>query len=257
MIKNKMYSTTKDETKKLKLKNKKLEDELDNSIVNKIYRKKDIQFVSSMISMMGKTNLTVGSFLNTRLLFSILAFVLVLIITDFSYVLAPAAAVTVYYGYYYVMIASPIKRRIAKLDHEALNFFEILTLTLESGRNLENSLEITVDNVESELSNEFKKTLLEIKFGKSLIETLEGMKKRIPSETINNIILNMTQTSIFGSNILDTMNNQIDFLRDKQLLEIKERMNRLPNKISIISVLFIVPLILLLVLGPFLVNFIG
>ena len=132
-----------------------------------------------------------------------------------------------------------------------------MTLTLESGRNLENSLEITVDNVDSELSNEFKKTLLEIKFGKSLIETLEGMKQRIPSETINNIILNMTQTSIFGSNILDTMNNQIDFLRDKQLLEVKERMNRLPNKISIVSVLFIVPLILLLVLGPFIVNFIG
>jgi len=250
-----MYNSTKDENQKLK--NKKIEEELDNSIVNKIYRKKDIEFVSSRISMMGKTNLTVGSFLNMRLLFSILAFILVLIIADFSYVLAPAAAVAVYYGYYYVMITEPIKRRTAKLDHEALNFFEILTLTLESGRNLENSLEITVDNVESELSNEFKKTLLEIRFGKSLIETLEGMKKRIPSETINNIILNMGQTSIFGSNILDTMNNQIDFLRDKQLLEVKERMNRLPNKISIISVLFIVPLILLLVLGPFLVNFIG
>ena len=255
MVKNKMYNSTKDENQKLK--NKKIEEELDNSIVNKIYRKKDIEFVSSRISMMGKTNLTVGSFLNMRLLFSILAFILVLIIADFSYVLAPAAAVAVYYGYYYVMITEPIKRRTAKLDHEALNFFEILTLTLESGRNLENSLEITVDNVESELSNEFKKTLLEIRFGKSLIETLEGMKKRIPSETINNIILNMGQTSIFGSNILDTMNNQIDFLRDKQLLEVKERMNRLPNKISIISVLFIVPLILLLVLGPFLVNFIG
>lgn len=252
-----MYNVSKDETKRLKLKNKKTEVELDNSIVNKIYHKKDIKLISNMISMMGKTNLTVGSFLNTRLLLSILAFVLVLIIADFSYVLAPVAAVAVYYGYYYVMITSPIKRRTTKLDHEALNFFEILTLTLESGRNLENSLEITVDNVESELSDEFKKTLLEIKFGKSLIEALEGMKKRIPSETINNIILNMTQTSIFGSNILENMNNQIDFLRDKQLLEVKERMNRLPNKISIISVLFIVPLILLLVLGPFIVNFIG
>ena len=257
MIKNRINNNANKETKQLKLKNKKSEDELDSSIINKIYRKKDIKLISSMISMMGKTNLTVGSFLNTRLLLCIITFVIVLIFADFSYVLAPVATVAVYYGYYYVMITSPIKRRISKLDHDALNFFEILTLTLESGRNLENSLEITVDNVQSELSDEFKKTLLEIRFGKSLIETLEGMKQRIPSETINNIILNMTQTSIFGSNILDTMNNQIDFLRDKQLLEIKERMNKLPNKISIVSVLFIVPLILLLVLGPFIVNFIG
>ena len=51
--------------------------------------------------------------------------------------------------------------------------------------------------------------------------------------------------------------NQIDFLRDKQILEIKGQINKIPNKISIVSVLFIVPLILLLVLGPVLLQFLG
>lgn len=53
------------------------------------------------------------------------------------------------------------------------------------------------------------------------------------------------------------MNNQINFLRDKQILEIKGEINKIPNKISILSVIFVVPLILLLVLGPFLINLIG
>ena len=136
-------------------------------------------------------------------------------------------------------------------------FFEILTLTLESGKNLENSLEITVFNVDSELSREFKKALFEMKFGKTLLEALEDMKKRIPSETINNILLNITQTNVFGNSILETMNNQISFLRDKQILEIKGEINKIPNKISILSVIFVVPLILLLVLGPFIINLIG
>ena len=83
------------------------------------------------------------------------------------------------------------------------------------------------------------------------------MKKRIPSETVNNIILNITQTNIFGSSILETMYNQIAFLRDKQILEIKGQINKIPNKISIISVLFVVPLIMILILGPFLLNFLG
>ena len=83
------------------------------------------------------------------------------------------------------------------------------------------------------------------------------MKKRIPSETINNIILNITQTNVFGNSILETMYNQIDFLRDKQILEIKGQINKIPNKISIISVLFMVPLILLLVLGPVVINFLN
>lgn len=53
------------------------------------------------------------------------------------------------------------------------------------------------------------------------------------------------------------MYNQIAFLRDKQILEIKGQINKIPNKISIISVLFVVPLIMILILGPFLLNFLG
>ena len=89
------------------------------------------------------------------------------------------------------------------------------------------------------------------------MEALENMKERIPSETINNIILNITQTDVFGNSILDTMFNQIEFLRDKEILEIKGQINKIPNKISIISVLFILPLILLIILGPYLIKFIG
>ena len=143
------------------------------------------------------------------------------------------------------------------MDYEAVYFFEVLTLTLESGRNLENSIELTCENIDSELSHEFKNALDEIKIGKSLIEALEDLKRRIPSETINNIILNIMQTSVFGSSIVETMNNQVEFLRDKQILEMKARINKIPNKVSIISVLFIIPLILLLVLGPVLVKFLS
>ena len=60
-----------------------------------------------------------------------------------------------------------------------------------------------------------------------------------------------------GNKIIDTMYSQIEFLRDKQVLSIREQINKLPNKISIISVLFIVPIILLIVLGPFLISFIN
>ncbi len=97
------------------------------------------------------------------------------------------------------------------------------------------------------LGEAFKKALFEVKFGKSLLEALEDMKKRIPSETINNILLNITQTNIFGNSIIDTMNQQIEFLREKQILEIKGAINKIPNKVSILSVIFVVPLILLLV----------
>lgn len=229
-----------------------------SAIVQNIYRKNDIQKIETEIQLLGNDGkFDASTFINLRLFTSIILFFVILYTVDLGYVFAPFITILYYYLFHYVLITRPLKERNKRLDHEALYFFEILTLTLESGRNLETSLEVTCFNVDSELSREFRKALFEMKFGKTLMEALEDMKKRIPSETINNIILNITQTDVFGSSILETMYHQIDFLRDKQSLEIKGEINKLPNRISIISVLFIVPLILLLILGPFVLTLIG
>lgn len=225
------------------------------NFIRKIYRFKDINKIQEKINMLGDTKLTAISFMNYRLLSTIVFALIIIILTNLGYLLIPFLTILYYYLFYYLVITKPLNKRCEKLDREALYFFEVLTLTLESGRNLEKSIQMTVMNVDSELSNEFKKALIEIKYGKTLIEALESLKKRIPSETINNIILNITQTSVFGNSIIDTMNNQIEFLRDKQVLEIKSQINKIPNKVSIVSVIFIIPLILLLVLGPVLIHF--
>jgi len=81
------------------------------------------------------------------------------------------------------------------------------------------------------------------------------MKKRIPSETINNTILNITQSNIFGNSIIDSLYNQIDFLREKQILDVKAEIAKLPTKISAISVVFFIPIILLIVLAPVVIEY--
>ncbi|MBQ9318097.1 MAG: type II secretion system F family protein [Bacilli bacterium] len=224
--------------------------------IRKIYREKDINKIQEKIILLGNTKWNAMKFMNYRFLSTIAFAMFIVLFTNLGYLLIPVLTILFYYLFYYVNIAIPIKKRGEKLDREALYFFEVLTLTLESGRNLQNSIEMTAMNIDSELSNEFKKAMEEIKYGKSLMEALESLKRRIPSETINNIILNITQTSVFGNSIIETMNNQIEFLRDKQILEIKGQINKIPNKVSIISVIFVVPLILLLVLGPVLIRFI-
>lgn len=230
----------------------------DKRIIRRIYRKQEILSISEKLTSLGSDNkFTTLSFCNTRLFTTLLIFIIVLLVVDKGYLYAPFVAIIYYYIFYYVFITRKIRIRTSRLDYQALQFFEILTLTLESGRNLEQSLRVTCDNVESELSSEFKKALFEMSFGKSLLEALEHMKKRIPSETINNIILNIVQTNQFGNSILDTMYNQIDFLREKQLLEIKGQINKIPNKVSIVSVIFIVPLIMVLILGPYLIDILG
>lgn len=227
-------------------------------LTSKIYREKTLNKIQTKILMLGgKQKYDAVDFMNVRIFTSLILFIVIIFTGSLSYIYAPLLVIIYYIVFEYLFLDYKLKQREKKLDYEALHFFEILSLTLESGRDLESSIEITCYNTNSELSNEFKRALFEIKFGKSLMEALEDMKKRIPSETVNNIILNIVQTNIFGNSILDTMYNQIEFLRDKQILAIKEKINKIPNKVSIVSVLFIVPLILLLLLGPFLVEFLN
>lgn len=225
--------------------------------VRKIYSDFVVKKLQEKIDMLGDFKYDAVNVLNVRNATTILLFIFILYINKYGYIIGPFISVAYYILFEYIFIDIPLKKRAKNLEHQALYFFEILTLTLESGRNLEKSLAVTVANVDSELSNEFKKTLDEMKYGKTLIEALENMKKRMPSVTINNIILNMTQTSIFGNSIIDTLYNQVEFLRDKQSLDIKAEINKIPNKISIVSVIFMVPLILILILGPFLLTYLG
>jgi len=229
-----------------------------NVIIRKIYRRQDIENISKKILMLGNsTKLTVAIFLNYRLFSTVVLTICLLYFSSVNYLLVPIIVVIYYIGFSYIFINRPLSIRRKTIDYEALYFFEVLSVTLESGRNLENALQLTVSNVNSSLSSEFKNVLEEIKLGKSMMEALEDMKRRIPSDTVNNIIMSMMQTSIFGNDIVDTMNTQVDYLREKQMLSIKEQINKIPNKISIISVIFIVPLILLMILGPFIVDLIG
>ncbi len=226
------------------------------SFIYRIYRKKDIKKIDDKINLFGVSKkMTTEYFMNFRLYSTILIFFITFIFINNGPIISPIAAVIWYNFVNYFMLDLPLKKREKKLDNEAYYYFEVLTLALESGRNLENAIKMACKYISSEISDEFKVTLENVNFGKSLTESLSLMNLRIPSLTINNIILNMEQSNLFGNSIIDTMHNQLDFLRDKQIMDIKSQINKIPNKISIVSVLFFIPLILLIILGPVLITF--
>lgn len=226
------------------------------SFINRIHREKDIKKIDAKINQFGVSKkFTTEYFMNFRLFTSMIVFVVLFIFADFGALIAPVATVLWYILVGYFMIDKPLKKRERKLDNEAYYYFEVLTLALESGRNLENAIKMACKYIDSEISSEFKETIKQVNFGKSLTESLSVMSMRIPSLTINNIILNMEQSNLFGNSIIETMYNQLDFLKDKQIMDIKAQINKIPNKISIFSVLFFIPLILLIILGPVLIDF--
>ena len=219
-----------------------------------IYRESTINRINKKYKLLGYKSVNANKFMNYRILSTILVFILFIIFSDKGYFYAPVLSILTYISFEYIL-DKKIKKRREKLNYEAIFYFQVLILTLESGKNLEGGIELTCNSIDSEISREFKKTLDEVKLGKSLVESLNDMKERMPSEEINTVILNITQSTIFGNNVIDSLNNQIEYLSDKKMLNIKAKINKMPMKISVVSVIFIIPIVLLLILGPVLINY--
>lgn len=230
---------------------------MEDRFSRRIYNKKTYDYIDEKINLLGKTKMTTLKFLNFRLLSSIVLFFVILYFIEWGYIFAPIIVFLYYYFMPTVLLDSRIKKRKKKLEHEAVFFFEVLSLALESGNNLYASIELTTTNVESELSYEFGRMLEEIKIGKSFVEGLESLSKRIPSDTIKNILLNIKQASLMGNDITDTLKNQLNYIREKKILETRAYIAKIPLKISVISVIFFIPLLLLMILGPVIISYLG
>jgi len=230
----------------------------DGEISKNIYSKYSVNDIKSRLLKLGCNDpKEVYKFLNLRLITSILIFFVIIYFVEWGYILGPLVVLLYYIFLPKITIDVKIKKRKAKLEDDAMFFFEILALSLASGNNLYKAITVTSLNIDSELSNEFKRMLSDISYGKSFEEAINSMHDRIPSDIINNILLNIKEANMFGNNIIGTLNNQLDYLRESKILKTKAYISKIPLKISVISVIFFIPLLLLLILGPILINYFG
>ena len=223
------------------------------NLVNKIYTKETISRIKKKNKQFGvEHNYDVDLILGNHLIISIFIFIIALIDTT---LLKSILIVMVYFflAEYFFFDYRLAKRR-KKLEKQSTFFFQILSLTLESGNNLKNSIDLTCKNMDNELSREFKKAMDDMTLGKSLNESLDDLKTRIPSDTINNIILNLMETNIYGNNMIESLNRELDYISDKIILEAKGKINKMPIKISVVSVLIFIPLLMLIIIGPLIIK---
>lgn len=227
-------------------------------ISKNIYSKYSLDDIEKRMKLLGcRDKQKTIKFLNLRLISSIIFFFMIIYFIDWGYIFGPIVVIAYYLLLPRFTIDVKINKRKKKLEYEAMYFFEVLVLSLESGNNLYNAIEVTSNNINSELSIEFQKMLQDIHYGKSFDEAITDMKERIPSDKINNILLSIRESNMFGNNIVGTLNHQLDYLRESKILETKAYISKIPLKISVISVIFFIPLLLLLILGPVLIRYLS
>ena len=161
-----------------------------SSLVRKIYPKSAIDRINKKNKLLGISyNYDLDSLLKSHLLISVFIFMIVLIIKN-DLMLSLFLTIIYFMTAEYFFFDIRLKKRSKLLEKESSFYFQILSLTLETGSNLLGAIDLTSNTIDNTLSREFRRVVEDVDLGKSLTESLNDLKLRIPSDTVNNIILN-------------------------------------------------------------------
>ncbi|MFV9645766.1 MAG: type II secretion system F family protein [Desulfobacterales bacterium] len=169
--------------------------------------------------------------------------------TLFFSVLAAAA------GFYLpnLWVHSKAARRSEKSREGFPDALDLLVVCMEAGQGLDAALErvgreIEIDN--EVLSQEFKLLNLEIRAGKSRKEALQNMALRTNLDDISSFAVLVNQAEELGTSIAQALRVHSDAMRTKRWQRAETIAARIPVKLTIPLILFILPCIFAVIIGP-------
>ena len=217
----------------------------------KLYRTKTINKIAQKIKFLGqKKPITVYEFLNIRLFLTIIIFVVSLFIPKFGFIIGFIVAAIFYKGYEIILLDYPIKKRSERFEYEAIFFLEVLDAVLKTNNDFLTSISLTSQNTNIELALIIKRNLQILKQDGDLDKLLLELKSSIPNSMVANVFLHLFRLNNTISNWDGIIFEQIKRIKDKQVIERRQLLNKMPLKIIILSVIFIGILIGILYFGP-------
>lgn len=222
------------------------------SVSEKLYLKSTIKRINYKVRLID-SKINIYIFLNLRLFISLVIFGLTIYLTK-NVLLALLLIVPLYIIIEYFVFDTKIKKRNELLEQELVFYLDMLIISYSATLNFKKALEITTENVDSNISKEFKKVLKEINLGKTSNEALTNMINRIDSNNIKNILFNIKETITYGNNPLSILKEQREYLNKVILINAKYHISKLPLKIITILVLLFIPLIILFLFAPIIID---
>ncbi len=166
------------------------------------------------------------------------------------YTIIPAAA-----GYY--MPAYWVARRLQTRQQEIVEGFpdalDMMLVCVEAGQSLDQSISRVakeMGNAYSALAEEFEIVAQETRAGKERVVVLRDMADRVGLSDITSFVTTMIQSATFGTSIADALRVYSAEMRDKRVMRAEEKANTLPTKLTLGTMMFTVPPLLVILIGP-------
>lgn len=150
-----------------------------------------------------------------------------------------------------------VDKRVNQRQTEIIQGFpdalDLMLVCVEAGQSLDQSI-IRVGK-ESRvgypaLADEFDMVAQEVKAGKERISVLKDMAERVGVPDVASFVTTVIQSATFGTSIADALRVYSADMRDKRIMRAEEKANMLPTKLTLGTMLFTVPPLLVILIGP-------
>jgi tight adherence protein C len=143
-----------------------------------------------------------------------------------------------------------VNARAMEIRRSLPDSLDLLCISVEAGLGFDLALMKVVEKTKNALSNEFSKALLEIRMGKPRREALKDMAARVDVPDLNQFISALVQADKLGVSIGNVLRVQSDQMRHNRRQRAEETAMKAPLKMSFVLVFFVLPALLIVLLGP-------
>ena len=149
------------------------------------------------------------------------------------------------------------QQRIKQILRELPPVIDLLSLSLEAGMGLDRAIGMICDRMRSPLSEELQRVLTDVGLGISRQEAFERFSERSRSDDVRLFSSSIIQSEQLGSSLVTAVKSQARLLRVARRRQAETLALKAPVKMLFPMVMFILPTLFLVILGPAGLNMAG
>jgi tight adherence protein C len=143
--------------------------------------------------------------------------------------------------------------RRRQIKNEVPLFLHLLVLLFEAGLSTRQAIASLVREgrgVLPELGREFEIVLRSLEAGGDTAEVLRGLGEMLDVPDLAGVLSVLRQVDRYGGEIREPLMDTMHVLEERRDLDLRERVNRMSGKMTVVMVLFFFPALLIFVAGP-------
>lgn len=134
---------------------------------------------------------------------------------------------------------------------------DLIIVCVEAGNSLEGALSIVSQRITGPLAEELDRTLREMSLGKGRHDALHDLATRAASPDLQTFIAAVIQADQLGVGIAQVLRVQGDAMRVRRRQRAEEQAAKIPVLMLLPLVLFILPALMIIIIGPIALSIVG